>query len=169
MGNFGTTLGLVFMALGLIASVVAIISLIWGRVLGSAGQGEGVTNTGYLATFAVLGSLSASVFILVTAFFQKDFAFMYVAENHSTDVSSLSWLYKLSGLWAGREGSLLFWAWLLAIFAAYIAYKRLQVTDELSNMGLMVINVVQTLFLISLFFEKNNPFKVSPAECVDAV
>ena len=68
MGNFGTTLGTVFMALGLIASVVAVIALIWGRQLG-AEQGEGVTNTGYLATFAVLGSLSASVFILVIAFF----------------------------------------------------------------------------------------------------
>ncbi len=167
MGNFGTTLGTVFMALGLIASVVAVIALIWGRRLG-AQQGEGVTNTGYLATFAVLGSISASVFILVIAFFQKNFAFMYVAENHSTDVSSLSWLYKLSGLWAGREGSLLFWAWLLAIFAGYMAYKRLQVTDELSNMGIMVLNVVMVLFLISLFFDKNNPFKVSPAEWVGA-
>lgn len=167
MGNFGTTLGTVFMALGLIASVVAVVALIWGRQLGIQ-QGEGVTNTGYLATFAVLGSLSASVFILVIAFFQENFAFAYVAENHSTDVSSLSWLYKLSGLWAGREGSLLFWVWLLAIFAGYMAYKRLQVTDELSNMGIMVINVVMVLFLISLFFDKNNPFKVSPAGWVGA-
>jgi len=167
MGSFGTTLGTVFMALGLIASVVAIVALIWGRQLG-AQHGEGVTNTGYLATFAVLGSLSASVFILVIAFFQENFTFMYVAENHSTDVSSLSWLYKLSGLWAGREGSLLFWAWLLAIFAGYMAYKRLQVTDELSNMGIMVINIVMVLFLISLFFDKNNPFKVSPAGWVGA-
>ena len=163
MGNVGTTLGTVFMALGLIASVVAVVALIWGRSLG-AQQGEGVTNTGYIATFAVAGSLTVSVFILVVGFFQENFAFQYVAENHSTDVSSLSWLYKLSGLWAGREGSLLFWAWLLAIFAAYVAYKRLHVTDELSNMGVMVVNVVQILFLVSLFFEMNFPFKVSPAE-----
>ncbi len=61
---------------------------------------------------------------------------MYVVENHSTDVSSLAWLYKLSGLWAGREGSLLFWAWLLAMFAAWIAYRRMDITDRLSNMGL---------------------------------
>ncbi len=115
----------------------------------------------------MFGALTVSVFILVVAFFQENFFFRYVAENHSTDVSNLSWLYKLSGLWAGREGSLLFWAWLLAMFAAYVAYRRLSITDELSNMGIMVVNVVTILFMISLFFESNNPFKVSPAEWVE--
>jgi cytochrome c-type biogenesis protein CcmF len=165
MGTFGTTLGSVFMALGLIASVVAVVALIWGHRLGEK-AGEGVTNTGYIATFAVLGSLTASIFILLVAFFQKNFSFQYVAENHSTDVSGLSWLYKISGVWAGREGSLLFWAWLLAIFVGYVAYKRLSVTDRLSNMGVMVANVVQILFLVSLFFQSNNPFKASPAEWI---
>ncbi len=162
MGNFGTTLGTVFMALGLIASIVAVVSLLWGRSLGSE-QGEGVTNTGYLATFVVLGSLTVTVFILMVAFFQEDFTFRYVAENHSTDVSGLAWLYKFAGIWAGREGSLLFWAWLIAIFTAYVAYRRLHVTDKISNMGIMVANVVQIFFLVSLFFEQNDPFKVSPA------
>ena len=163
MGSFGATLGNVFLALSLIASVVAVISLIWGRRLGDE-QGEGVTNTGYLATFVVVASLSVSVVIMVGAFFQENFAFRYIAENHSTDVSSLSWLYKLSGLWAGREGSLMFWAWLLAIFVAYVAYRRLNVTDRISNMGIAIASVVQILFLVSLFFEKNNPFQLSPAE-----
>ena len=165
MGAFAATLGTIFLVLGLIASVVAVIALIWGRRLGDE-QGEGVTNTGYLATFAVLASLSISVIIMVSAFFQQNFYLRYVAENHSTDVSSLSWLYKLSGLWAGREGSLMFWAWLLSIFIAYVAYRRLHVTDRLSNMGIMVASVVQILFLVSLFFAMNNPFKLSPADWV---
>ena len=92
---------------------------------------------------------------------------LYVAENHSTDVSSLAWLYKISGVWAGREGSLLFWAWLIAIFAAYVAYKRMDKTDELSNMGLHGHQHRARSCSPSamIFSEPNNPFKATPAEC----
>ena len=101
---------------------------------------------------------------LLTAFFRNDFTYLYVAENHSTDVSSLAWLYKLSGVWAGREGSLLFWTWLIACFAAYVAYRRMDKTDRLSNMGLMVTNVVLLLFTAAMMFaDANNPFKATPA------
>jgi len=153
-----TTLGLVMMALAFVAALVSIGSLLLGDRAGER-EGESVTNIGYLATFAITGGLTLAVVVLVTAFFRSDFSFLYVIENRSTDVSSLAWLYKLSGMWAGREGSLLFWAWLLSLFAGYVAYKRLQVTDRLSNMALMVTNCVQGLFLASLFIDKNNPFK----------
>ncbi len=109
--------------------------------------------------------LTISIGILLIAFFRNDFAFRYVAENHSTDVSSLAWLYKISAVWAGREGSLLLWAWMLSLFGSWFAYKRLDVTDRLSSMGLMVVNVVQALFFSAMLFsDPNNPFKASPAE-----
>jgi cytochrome c-type biogenesis protein CcmF len=48
------------------------------------------------------------------------------------------------------------------MFAAYIAYKRMSITDELSNMSLAVLNFVQIFFLVALFIPLNNPFKLSP-------
>ena len=149
------------MGLALLGSVISILALFWGHRLGEK-DGESVTNVGYMATFGVLAAVSVSSLILVVAFMNEDFSFMYVAENHSTDVSSLAWLYKLTGIWAGREGSLLFWEWLLAAFAAYVGYKRLAVTDRLSNVALAVINFVQVFFLVALFVETNNPFKATP-------
>ncbi len=158
------TLGSVSLGIALLASVVAIGALITGRMMGQK-EGEGVTNIGYIATFVAMAALTVSILIMITAFFRQDFTFDYVALNHSTDVSSLAWLYKLSGLWAGREGSFLFWAWLLSLFASWVAWRRLEFTDELSNMGLMVTNVVLTLFVGGMMFsEPNNPFKVTPAE-----
>jgi len=156
------TIGNLFLWLALIIAVVSVGSLLWGRRLGQQ-EGEGLINTGYLATYGVLVSLTVSVAVLLSAFFRLDFAFQYVAENHSTDVSNLAWLYKISGVWAGREGSLLFWAWLVAIFGAYVAYKRIQETDDLSNSSLAVYNVVQVFFIVSLLIQTNNPFKTSPA------
>jgi len=157
-----TTIGNLFLGLATLGSLAAIISLFWGRQMG-AKDGESVTNLGYYLTFGVFGALTVSVGTLLAAFFREDFTFQYVAENHSTDVSSLSWLYKFSGVWAGREGSLLFWAWLVAIFGAYIAWKRMSETDELSNMSLASFGIVQLFFNVALLIPLNNPFKVSPA------
>ncbi len=157
--------GNVFLGLGLVAAVTSIVAIIWGDRLGER-EGENSTNLGYLSTFGVLAFVTVSVAILIGAFFVEEFAFQYVAENHSTDVSSLAWLYKLSAIWAGREGSLLFWEWLLAMFAAYVAYKRLQVTDRLSNIALASTNAIQVFFLVALFIQTNNPFKVSPANWI---
>jgi len=155
-----TTLGQVLLAISAVAAFASIGALVWGHRLGRK-EGEGLTNTGYIATFVIAGSMTLALLVLVIAFFRKDFTFLYVALNHSTDVSGLSWLYNLSGVWAGREGSLFFWAWLLSVFAAWMAYKRLDVTDALSNIGLAITNFVQIFFLIALFIETNNPFRTA--------
>ena len=123
-----------------------------GAIASGQKDGERSPTSATSSTFAVAILLTISLGILLVAFFRNDFTFRYVAENHSTDVSSLAWLYKLSALWAGREGSLLLWAWLLSLFGSWVAYKRLDVTDRLSNMGLMVINVVQALFFAAMLF-----------------
>ena len=158
-------LGNLFMGLALASAVVSIAALVWGRKLGPK-EGEKLTNAGYLATFGVLATLTGAIAVLATAFWREDFTLEYVAQHHSTDVSWLWWLYRLAAVWAGREGSLLFWAWLLAIFAAYIAYKRMSVTDDLSNMSLAVLNFVQVFFVVALFIPLNNPFELSPANWI---
>ena len=161
------TLGSVLLGLALISTLVSIGALLWGKSLGPK-AGDSITNVGYLATFAAMASLTGAVLLMLVAFFRPDFTFYYVAQNHSNDVSNLAWLYKLSAVWAGREGSFLFWAWLLSLFASWVAYKRLEYTDALSNMGLMVTNIVLALFAGGMLFsEPNNPFKVTPAQFID--
>jgi cytochrome c biogenesis factor len=162
-----TSLGEFLLALSTFGALVSIVLLVLGHTAGPK-QGEGMTNAGYFATFAVFGTTTASTLLLVVALFQKNFSFLYVVENHSTDVSGLAWLYNLSALWAGREGSLLFWAWLLSCFVAFMAWKRISFTDALSNIGIAILNFVQIFFLVALFFDSNNPFKVTPDGAVQA-
>lgn len=160
MATFGT----VALGVALLASIFSVFVLPRART-DRAGEPATRLHPGYLATFVAAGALTVANLIIVAGFFGNDFSLMYVAENHSTDVSSLAWLYKLSGLWAGREGSLLFWAWLLALFAAWIAYRRMDITDKLSNMGLAITNVILALFTAGMMLsDPNNPFKASPAE-----
>ncbi len=153
------TLGLTMLGLALVSSVISIAALLAGH---NRKGGEAVSKLGYWGTYASAITLTIAVVIMVAAFFGKDYSFLYVAENHSTDVSSLAWLYTLSGLWAGREGSFLFWGWLLSLFAAWIAYRRMPHLDGLSNMGLMVTNIVLVLFSAGMLFSNaNNPFKAT--------
>jgi cytochrome c-type biogenesis protein CcmF len=160
-------LGQATLWLSFLGTLIAIFALLFGHLRGSK-HGEGLTNAGYVATFISAGILTVSILVMVLAFFRKDFTFLYVAENHSNDVSSLSWLYQLSGLWSGREGSFLFWTWLIAVYAAYVAWKRVGVTDALSNVGLMVTNMVLALFSAAMLFSDSNaPFKALPAGLLD--
>jgi cytochrome c-type biogenesis protein CcmF len=162
-----TGFGNMLLALAGIAAVISVVALVWGDRLGES-NGESVTNVGYLATFGVLLFSTVAVLVLLYGFLTGNMHMQYVAENHTTDVSWLRWLYQVSGLWAGREGSLLFWEWLLACFAGYVAYKRLAVTDRLSNVALAVTNVIQAFFLAALFIATNNPFKATPATWFDS-
>jgi len=162
------TFGNVLLGLALLGCLVAIGAFVVGHRAGRK-EGESATNLGYLSTTAVFGILSVATLMLSLAFFTKNYSLLYVVENHSTDVSSLSWLYTLSALWAGREGSLLFWAWLISVFAGYIAFRRKDEAKPIDNMGLLVTMVVLALFIVGLLFdEPNNPFKMTPAGMVGA-
>jgi cytochrome c-type biogenesis protein CcmF len=68
-----------------------------------------------------LAFLSLSVGVLATALCRRDFTFEYVALYSS---KLLPWYYSLSSLWVGQAGSLLLWAWLLAVVAAVFRITR---------------------------------------------
>ena len=52
---------------------------------------------------------------LVTAFFQGEYWIQYV---FSYSERKLAWPYKFAGLWAGLDGSILFWATILGLVGA---------------------------------------------------
>ncbi|MBA7486787.1 hypothetical protein ES707_22348 [subsurface metagenome] len=66
--------------------------------------------------------ISASIAILLFAILTHNFQIEYVASYTSRDTSLP---YLLSGLWAGNDGSMLFWAWLISLFATiFLLLKR---------------------------------------------
>jgi cytochrome c-type biogenesis protein CcmF len=163
MTAFGVTV--LWAAFG--AALVSIGALLVGHMRG-ARAGRALTKAGYEATFVSAGLLTIAVLIMVVAFFRQDFTFLYVAENHSTDASSLAWLYKLSGVWAGREGSFLFWAWLISLYASLLAWRRRGAMDAVSNVGLAVTNAVLATFSAAMLFsDANAPFKTTPSWLID--
>lgn len=114
---------------------------------------------GYRLCYAACASIFISCMTIVIGFFGHNVASAYVAQNYPKDTGSLFWLYKLSGLWAGRAGSLLFWGFLISAFAAFVAWKRRAERDNLSTVALMVLQIVLLMFAITMLFSSsNNPF-----------
>ncbi|MBN1192358.1 MAG: cytochrome c biogenesis protein CcsA [Coriobacteriia bacterium] len=157
------TLGNLLLGCASVAAVVSIVAL-----YAADRGGENVRKVGHLLTFTVLGFTSLAVLLLAVSFLSENWALQYVVFNHPTITGSWAWAYRLSGVWAGREGSLLFWEWVLAIYAAFVAYKFMKNDSRLGSIGLAIINFVQLFFLAALFIEQNNPFKLTPASMVDA-
>src|SRR3989338_8995709 len=65
----------------------------------------------YRAVAAVWGLVTVSLGCLSYALLTDDFRISYVAAHSNR---ALPWFYKITALWSGQEGSLLFWSWLLA-------------------------------------------------------
>ena len=103
---------------------------------------------------AVCGLVSVSVAILLWALITHDFGIEYVA-SYSSRETSLP--YLVSALWAGNSGSLLFWAWLLSIFASVVLLKSRGRNKELYAYASMIIMITEAFFLFLVVYLAN-PF-----------
>ena len=156
------TIGNLLLGLASLSAIASIGAYAFGR------QGSSDTRKlGHLLTYGVFGFITLSIVLLAVSFLTENWALQYVVMNHPTTVGPWAWVYRLSGVWAGREGSLLFWEWILAIYAAFIARKFMKEDSTLGAAGLAVLNFVQLFFLAALFIDTNNPFQATPAGMVD--
>jgi cytochrome c-type biogenesis protein CcmF len=152
-------IGFIFLLLGLAISVYVIAAYLIGnktgnqKLLESAKGGAG----------AVFLLVTVSSLTLIYALMTSDFSVKYVARYTSTDLVTF---YKFSAFWAGNEGSLLLWLWMLVGYGAIIAYsKRHQLTQMTPYvMSILMVNVV--FFFVMIIFVAN-PFEqlaVAPSE-----
>lgn len=95
-------------------------------------------------------SIAAMLYLLVT----DDFQVAYVA-----DVSSRSMpvYLKLTALWGGQAGSLLFWSWLLAGFGSAVALRKWDRDGDLLP-WVVVVNMITLAFFLVLNVFYENPF-----------
>ncbi|HCW77865.1 MAG TPA: cytochrome C biogenesis protein, partial [Gemmatimonadetes bacterium] len=90
------------------------------------------------------------------AFLGDRFEFWYVA-NYSN--ANLELFYKITGLWAGQRGSLLFWALLLALFAVITVVTNRKKHREFMPYVVGVLQTILLFFIVVLLFADVNPFE----------
>jgi cytochrome c-type biogenesis protein CcmF len=152
--------------LGHLALWLAFLVGLWGAITGFVGGAQrrpDLQQSARHATFALFGALVIAVICLEVAIFRHDFSVQYVATRTSRNLPTF---YLWSALYSGQEGSLLFWAAVLSMFAvltqamtsgryrAYLPYVA-------------AVTCLVTTFFISVMLFAANPFKRLPFAPLD--
>jgi len=148
-------------ALGDAALVVGFLLALYATVAGFLAFREGgqYRQSSRRAVWALALSLTLALFSLVVLFIRNDFSVAYVFA-HSATYQPL--LYRISAVWAGNEGSLLLWAWLLAVYAALVAAGPHDLGEDFHDLVLAVMSLT-ALFFTGLVLFSANPFTLAPA------
>jgi cytochrome c-type biogenesis protein CcmF len=104
------------------------------------------------AVFVTFGLTSVASATLIYSFFARDFGIRYVAEHSSSD---LPLTYTFAGWWAGQEGSLLFWAWVLSLLAAIVVVQGRKRNQEQVPYVAAVMMGILAYFLGVIAFAAN--------------
>ena len=164
---------------GLFGLVIAFAGVAIGSVCLLASQAlRGTRRASSADTFAWAGAVAhilafvALTFccgLLVFCFMTGDFSIEYVLLEHSEAEGALGVLYRFAGLWAGREGSLLLWAWLISAFNVAVAVRVMKHDEPIDCMALLVSGLVLVAFVaVMLFSESNMPFTATAAPYIDS-
>ncbi len=107
------------------------------------------------ASLTVFGFLTLASAALLYGLITNDFSIEYIARYTSR---SLPLVYTITGFYAGQDGSLLFWAWLLSFFTALVIYQNRNKNHVLKPY-VMSIMMALTFFFVLLMVLVTNPFK----------
>jgi cytochrome c-type biogenesis protein CcmF len=133
-------LGSLALLLAFLAAVYAVVAGIVGIVTRRVLLKKSARNAG----MAVFVLVTVAVACLEFFFFTNNFSLAYVAEHSNT---ALPPYYKFAALWAGQEGSLLLWTWLLSGYAFFVLFLNRKRHPELMPYAGVVLAGVQTFFL----------------------
>jgi cytochrome c-type biogenesis protein CcmF len=108
------------------------------------------------AVYAVWLLLTTASAILVFLLMTGDYRIAYVASHTNR---AMSGVYKFTAWWGGQQGSLLFWSWLLATYAAIVVYTNRRKFREM--MPIVVAIMMTTLaFFVGMVTFVTSPFQV---------
>jgi len=146
-----TNLGLGALFLTFIISFYGIGAAIYGAKTKSPVWVASARNA-MLLTFPLLTLSALSlIYLLVTGHYEVE----YVARVTS---GSMPVYLKITSLWGGQAGSLLFWSWLMSAFASAVMLRKWDRDKEFLPWVIVVTLVTLAFFLLLALFVEN-PFR----------
>jgi cytochrome c-type biogenesis protein CcmF len=143
-------IGLYCLILAFLASLLQASLPLWGAARNDAG----LMRIGDMAALTCFALVAAAFALLTTAFVRSDFSVALVAD-HSQLAKPL--VYKISGVWANHEGSMLLWVLILTLFGAAIAWTGDNMPAALKARVIGIQGLIGVGFLAFVLFT-SNPF-----------
>lgn len=143
---FMNEIGTIILRVSMILSLIAFLLIVFYR------EKDNKKNPGILLGFTSCIGVLISTFLLLFALITGNFSVEYV--YHNTD-KLLPMIYKISALWSGSSGSMLFWAAILAVLLI-INYSNNNHKDITKIVyGVILLIITNFMFVVSFI---NNPF-----------
>jgi cytochrome c-type biogenesis protein CcmF len=143
--------GFITLVLSALASGYAVYAALRGRDDLTGPWLASARRAVIIAFWLLILSTAAVIYGLVSGDFQVDYVYQ-------TSAVSMPIFLKITALWGGQNGSILFWTWLMAAFAAAVMVRKWD-QDRLLMPWVIVVAVGTLLFfqVVSLFIA--NPFE----------
>ncbi len=138
------------LTIALILSIYALAA----HVIGIWKKKDELFDSARIAIIGIAVLATAASIWLFNLFITRNFQYEYVAIYSSLD---LPMVYTISAFWAGADGSLLLWAWLISIYIAVIA-ARGKSYDNLMKHAMPVILITLSYFFYMLL-TVSRPFR----------
>ena len=143
-------IGLIALALAFVLSVYATFASLYGGQSGRQAWVDSARN----ASLLVFPLLTVPVLVVLYALYMYDFSLAYVYDVSSRAMSSF---LRLTALWGGQQGSVLFWAWLMASFVGVVLLRKWDRDRELMPYVIFV-SMLTTAFFVGVVVFITNPF-----------
>ena len=147
MASLGTFLLLVSFVVGSYAAAAS--------VAGARRGSRRLIESGIGASYLVAALLALASVVMIHAFVTDNYAIKYV--QHYSD-SVQPFIYKLTSYWGGLDGSIMFWVFLLSVFASIAIYVNRDRHRELIPYVVAIVSIVEMFFLFLMVVHKN-PFE----------
>lgn len=138
--------------------IITFLSALYGIGAALIGMRKKVTTlvdsarNAMLLTFPLLTLTSLSlIFLLVTRSYEVEYVSAVTSD-------SMPLYLKITALWGGQAGSLIFWSWLMAAFASAVTLRKWDRDREFLPWVIVVALVTLAFFLILVIFVEN-PFE----------
>ncbi len=142
-----STFGYLTLALAFLLSLYGALMVIWGLVR----QSQAHFQSARLALVLIFPLITISLLTMVYFLVDDRFDMAYI---YSVSSSTLPQYLKLTALWGGQSGSLLFWSWLLAGFSMATSVRNWKADRDLMPYVLLVFSLIMGFFLyLNVFVE----------------
>ena len=147
LGNFSLHLAFFFAVFAVIAAIAGAIreETLWVR------RSE-------RAVHVIFVLLSLSMIGLEVALLADRFDIAFVAQNSSLEQP---WGFKVAALWAGQDGSLLLWAWMLSLLSSLVVLQNRHRHRSLMPWVIVVL-MSNVIFFAGVAGFESNPFAPQP-------
>lgn len=143
-------IGLIALTIAFIFSLYSTFAALYGGWYQRAPWVDSARN----ASLLVFPLLTVSVLVVIYALYTFDFSLAYVYDVSSRAMSSF---LRVTALWGGQQGSVLFWAWLMAGFVGIVLLRKWERDRELMPYVIFV-SMFTTTFFVGLVLFITNPF-----------